>query len=77
MRTVLTAAALGMLLVSAASAQPYYVGPNAGYLAGYGVYDAMNYPPEAARRSNLNPRDPAYTGGDAISDGYYSDPTMR
>lgn len=79
MRTILIAATLGMLSISAASAQPYYAGPDAGYFAGYGAYDAMNYPPEPARRSNLNPRDPSYsyTGEDAVGDDYYSDQTMR
>lgn len=77
MKTILTVAAVSTLFVSAASARPYYVGPDAGYLTQYGVYDAMNYPPEAARRSNLNPRDPAYTGGDTGGDDYYFDPTMR
>lgn len=76
MKTILTAVALGTFLVSAASAKPYYVEPYAGYMDEYGVPGAMYYPPEAARRSNLNPRDPAYTGGDTDGYGYYSDQTM-
>jgi hypothetical protein len=76
LKTTLAAVAFSILLISAASAQSFYAGPDGRYLAEYGVSNGMNYPFQAAHRSNLNPRDPAYTGGDAGGDEYYPDQTM-
>jgi len=66
MKPILTAAALSTLLALPASARPLHVGHDAAYWNEYSSGAMNNTAPNI--RSNLNPRDPAYAGGDTAGD---------
>jgi hypothetical protein len=73
MKKILTLIAFGALLASAASARPLHARYDAGLWAPDAAIDAMDDVALGARRSNLNPRDPAYTGSDTVDDERSSD----